>query len=46
MSDARIRLANITDRVPYIYNTNERWLVKKVRSKYANRIAIILPIIY
>jgi hypothetical protein len=42
MSDARVALANIVDRVPNIYNTNEGWVVKKMRSKYLS----ILPIIY
>jgi hypothetical protein len=42
MSNARIALANIVDRVPNIYNTNEGWVVKKMRSKYLS----ILPIIY
>jgi hypothetical protein len=46
MFDARVALANIVDRVPNIYNTNERWVVKKTRLKYANRIVAILPIIY
>jgi hypothetical protein len=46
MSNARITLANIVDRVPDTYNTNEGWVVKKMRSKYVNRIATILPIIY
>jgi hypothetical protein len=46
MTNARITLANIVDRVHDTYNTNERWVVKKMRSKYANRIATILPIIY
>jgi hypothetical protein len=30
MSNVRIALANIVDRVPYIYNTNEGWVVKKI----------------
>jgi hypothetical protein len=29
MSNVRITLADITDRVPNIYNTNEGWVVKK-----------------
>jgi hypothetical protein len=28
MSDARITLSDIVDRVPYIYNTNEGWVIK------------------
>jgi hypothetical protein len=46
MSDAKVALANISNRVPNTYNTNERWVVKKMRSEYANIIATILPIIY
>jgi hypothetical protein len=44
MLDAIITLVNIVDKVLDTYNTNERWLVKKMRSKYANRIVVILPI--
>jgi hypothetical protein len=32
MSDARVALANIVDRVPNTYNIIERWVVKKMRS--------------
>ncbi len=46
MFNARIALAKITNRVPNIYNTNEGWVVKKMKSKYANRIDVILSIIY
>jgi hypothetical protein len=46
MSDAKVALANIADRVPNTYNTNERWVVKKMKLEYANIIVIILPIIY
>jgi hypothetical protein len=46
MFDARVALANIVDRIPNTYNTNEGWVVKKMRSKYANRILVILPITY
>jgi hypothetical protein len=46
MLDVRVALANIVDRIPDIYNTNEGWVVKKMRSKYVNRIVAILPIIY
>jgi hypothetical protein len=28
MSDAKITLLDIVDRVPNIYNTNERWVIK------------------
>jgi hypothetical protein len=41
MLDARVALANIIDKVLDIYNTNEGWVVKKMRLEYA-----ILPIIY
>jgi hypothetical protein len=46
MSNAKVALANIADRVPNTYNTNERWDVKKMKLEYANIIVIILPIIY
>ncbi len=46
MSNARVALANIVDRVLDIDNTNEGWVAKKMKSEYANRIFIILPIIY
>ncbi len=45
-SHARIGLANITDKVPNSYNINEGWVVKKMKPRYVNRIATILPIIY
>jgi hypothetical protein len=46
MLDAKVALVNIADKVSNTYNTNERWVVKKTRSKYVNRIIAILPIIY
>jgi hypothetical protein len=46
MFDAIVALANIANRVLNTYNTNERWVVKKVRLKYANRIVAILLIVY
>ncbi len=46
MFNAWITLADITNRVPDTYNTNERWVVKKMMLEHANRIAAILPIIY
>jgi hypothetical protein len=46
MSDVRVALTEITNKILEIYNTNERWVVKKMRSRYANRFAAILPIIY
>jgi hypothetical protein len=46
MFNAKVTLVDITDRVPNTYNTNERWVVKKMKLEYANRIATILPIIY
>jgi hypothetical protein len=38
MSNAKVALVDIADKVLDTYNTNERWVVKKMRSKYANRI--------
>jgi hypothetical protein len=46
MFNVRVALANIANRILDIYNTNEGWVVKKMRSEYVNRIAVILPIIY
>jgi hypothetical protein len=46
MLNAKITLIDIANKVPYTYNTNEGWVVKKMRSEYANRIVAILPIIY
>ncbi len=46
MSNARITLANIANRVLNTYNTNEGWVVKKMRSKYVKIIVVILSIIY
>jgi hypothetical protein len=46
MFDAEVTLVDIANRVLDIYNTNEGWVVKKMRSEYANRIVAILPIIY
>jgi len=46
MFNARVALLEITNRVHDTYNTNEGWVMKKMRSKYANRIAAILLIIY
>jgi hypothetical protein len=31
MSDAKVALVDIDDRVPDTYNTNEGWVVKKMR---------------
>jgi hypothetical protein len=46
MFNARVTLVKITYKMLEIYNTNERWVVKKMKSKYANRLVDILPIIY
>jgi hypothetical protein len=46
MSNAIITLEEIANRVPNTYNTNEGWVVKKMRLEYVNRIVTILPIIY
>jgi hypothetical protein len=46
MFDARVTLVEIANKVLDTYNTNEGWVVKKMKSEYANRIATILPIIY
>jgi len=46
MFDARVTLTKIANRILDTYNTNERRVVKKMRSIYVNRIATILLIIY
>jgi len=46
MFDAIVALVDITYRIFDIYNSNERWVVKKMKSKYADRIVVILTIIY
>jgi hypothetical protein len=46
MSNVRVALAKIVDRILDTYNTNEGWVTKKMKSKYANRIVAILLIIY
>jgi hypothetical protein len=46
MLDAKVTLVNITDKVPYIYNTIEGWVVKNMRLEYVNRIIVNFPIIY
>jgi hypothetical protein len=46
MFDAKVALVEIANNFFDTYNTNERWVVKKMRLKYANKIVAILPIIY
>jgi hypothetical protein len=46
MFDVKVALAKTADRVLDTYNTNERWVVKKMRLECANRIIAILLIIY
>jgi hypothetical protein len=46
MSYARVALTNMANKVLDTYNTNERWVVKKMKPQYVNRIVAILPIIY
>jgi hypothetical protein len=46
MSNARVALVDIVDKVPNAYNTNERWAIKKMKPEYVNRIVTIVPIIY
>jgi hypothetical protein len=45
MSNAKVALVNIADKVLDTYNTNERWVIKKMKSEYANKITTILLII-
>jgi len=46
MSNARVTLAKIANRVLNTYKTNEGWVVKKMRLEYVNRNVTIMPIIY
>jgi hypothetical protein len=46
MSNAKVTLTSIVDRVLDIYNTNEGWVVKKMKPEYVNRIVAIFPIIH
>jgi hypothetical protein len=46
MFDPRVALAKIADKELDTYNTNEGWVVKKMRSEYVNRIVVIMLIIY
>jgi hypothetical protein len=46
MLDVRVALVDIANKTPNTYNINERWVVKKIISKYVNKIVAILPIIY
>ncbi len=42
--NAKIALADITNRVQDTYNTNERWVVKKMKLEYGNKIVVICPL--
>jgi hypothetical protein len=46
MFDAKVTLAKIVNRILDTYNTNEGWVVKKMRLEYVNRIVAIILIIY
>ncbi len=46
MSNAKVAFVDISNKVPNSYNTNEGWVVKKMKSEYVNRIVTIFPIIY
>jgi hypothetical protein len=46
MFNAIVALADITNKVLDIHNTNEGWVEKKMKSKYANKIVAILLIVY
>jgi hypothetical protein len=43
---AIVALIDIANKAPNTYNINEGWVVNKMRSKYGNKIAAILSIIY
>jgi hypothetical protein len=42
MFNAKVALAEITDKVPDTYNTNEGWIMKKMRLEYVNKIVAIV----
>jgi hypothetical protein len=44
MSNAKVTLADIANKVLDTYNIDEKWVLKKMRSKYVNRIVAILQI--
>ncbi len=46
MSNVKVALVDIVERVLNTYNTNEGWIVKKMKLEYVNMIVVILPIIY
>jgi hypothetical protein len=46
MSNVKEALVDIANKVQDTYNTNEGWVVKKMRLEYVNRIVAIFPIIY
>jgi hypothetical protein len=46
MPDARVALADLANEVLDTYNTNEGWVVKKMKSEHVNRIATIILIKY
>jgi len=46
MLNAKVTLLDIIVRISNTYNINERWVVKKMKSKYVNGIVAILLIIY
>jgi len=46
MSNARVAIIYIIDKVANTYNTKEGRIVKKRKPEYVNKIVAILPIIY
>jgi hypothetical protein len=46
MSNAKIALVDIVERVLDTSNTNEGWVIMKMKLKYVNMIIVIIPIIY
>jgi hypothetical protein len=44
MFNAKVTLVNIVNRVLNTYNTNEGWVVKKMKLKYANRLLPFSPL--
>jgi hypothetical protein len=46
MLNVKVAPVDIIDMVPDTYNTNERWVVKKMKPEYVNMIVAIMPSIY
>jgi hypothetical protein len=43
MLNVKVALADIDNKVLHTYNTNEGWVVKKMKPEYVNGIVVNLP---